>query len=84
MAARSLSANDVRRRARNAPRFLILTYENSGPTYSLDSGDRVTVKAARELIGDDMPDNPRQADLFFEPSNDGLFPGFSQTFHSKG
>jgi hypothetical protein len=62
-----------RRRIRKAlreDRFLMCTYEGTGPAYSLDNGIAVPRKLAAELTGA----GKLQADLFLRPNDDGLFP----------
>ncbi len=56
------------------------TYEPAGAVYSLDNGVPVSKKLAAELI------NPKrlQTDLFLRPNEDGLFPGFTQTWRGEG
>jgi hypothetical protein len=51
-------------------RLLMVTHSPEGESFGLDTGQAVTAKKAREI----------QADLFVTPQNDGLFPGFSQTW----
>ncbi len=48
--------------------------------YSLDNGVPVPKKLAAELTGAAN----LQADLFLRPNEDGLFPGFTQTWHAEG
>jgi hypothetical protein len=56
------------------------TYEGTGKVYSLDNGVAVPPKLAAELT-----DPTRlQADLFLRPNEDGLFPGFTQTWRAEG
>ncbi len=72
-----------RRRIRKAlreDRFLMCTYEGTGPAYSLDNGIAVPRKLAAELTGA----SKLQADLFLQPNEDGLFPGFTQTWRADG
>ncbi|MFZ0237988.1 MAG: hypothetical protein WAL37_11590, partial [Xanthobacteraceae bacterium] len=61
-------------------RILMCTYEPAGKVYSLDNGVPVPKKLAAELT------NPAklQADLFLQPNEDGLFPGFTQTWRADG
>lgn len=80
--AKALSAKQAAQRMRDSQSFLMLTYEASGASYSLDSGHGVTGKAARELIATGECNAPRQADLFVVANEDGLFPGFSQTWRN--
>jgi hypothetical protein len=56
------------------------TYEPAGAVYSLDNGVPVSRKLAGKLT------NPRrlQADLCLRPNEDGLFPGFTQTWRAEG
>ncbi len=56
------------------------TYEPAWTVYSLDNGVPVSRKLAGELT------NPQrlQADLFLRPNEDGLFPGFTQTWRAEG
>jgi hypothetical protein len=56
------------------------TYETAGAVYSLDNGVAVSKKLAAELT-----DAARlQTDLFLRPNEDGLFPGFTQTWRADG
>jgi hypothetical protein len=55
---------------RQPDRFMMLTHQSDGDHFNLDNGARLPKAVAREL----------QSDLFVRPSEDGLFPGFSQTF----
>jgi hypothetical protein len=60
---------------------LMLTLTQSGPLYSIDGHGTVATKLARGLT---QPcDGPIQADLFLQPNEDGLFPGFSQTWQAQ-
>ena len=68
------------RKALREDRFLVCTYEGVGPVYSLDNGIPVSRKLAAELTGA----SKLQADLFLQPNDDGLFPGFSQTWRAEG
>ena len=77
--AKALSAKQAAQRMRDSASFLMLTYESGGAAYSLDSGHGVTGKAARELIATGEGNAP-QTDLFVVANEDGLFPGFSQTW----
>jgi hypothetical protein len=61
-------------------RFLLCTYEGTGPVYSLDNGIPVSRKQAAELTGA----GKLQADLFLQPNEDGLFPGFTRTWRAEG
>jgi hypothetical protein len=67
------------RKALQRERILMCTYEPTGKTYSLDNGVPVPRKLATELT------DPAklQADLFLRPNEDGLFPGFTQTWRAK-
>jgi hypothetical protein len=67
------------RRALREDRTLMCTYETAGVTYSLDNGIPVSRKLANELTGA----RTLQADLFLRPNEDGLFPGFTQTWRAK-
>jgi hypothetical protein len=68
------------RNALRGYRILMCTYEPAGKTYSLDNGIPVPKKLATELT------DPAklQADLFLRPNEDGLFPGFTQTWRAEG
>lgn len=61
-------------------RVLMCTYESAGPVYSLDNGIPVPRRLAGELTGA----TKLQADLFLRPNEDGLFPGFTQTWRAEG
>ena len=74
--SRSLSAKQARDRLKRPDSYLMLTYENGSPSYSLDNGFGVTKRAGAELTQCFV----NQSDLFLAPSEDGLFPGFSQTW----
>jgi hypothetical protein len=58
---------------------LMLTLTQSGPLYSIDGQGTVPTKLARGLVNP----GPMQADLFLRPNEDGLFPGFSQTWQAQ-
>jgi len=49
---------------------LMVTNTPDGASYGLGTGAAVPSKVAREI----------QGDLFVKPSDDGLFPGMSQTW----
>ncbi len=68
------------RKALREDRFLMCTYEPRGAAYSLDNGIPVSRKLAAELTGA----SKLQADLFLQPNEDGLFPGFTQTWRREG
>jgi hypothetical protein len=55
------------------------TFEPSGAAYTLDNGVAVPKKLAAELT------NPAklQGDLFLRPNEDGLLPGFTQTWRAE-
>jgi hypothetical protein len=55
------------------------TYEPTGTVYTLDNGVPVPKKLAAELTGAGR----LQADLFLRPNEDGLFPGFTQTWRAE-
>lgn len=55
-------------------RFLMITHQPGGAFYNLDTGEPVSKQVVDQL----------QGDLFIRAAEDGLFPGFSQTFHAKG
>jgi hypothetical protein len=57
---------------------LMLTLTQSGPLYSIDGHGTVATKLARGLTNP----GPMQPDLFMRPNEDGLFPGFSQTWQA--
>jgi hypothetical protein len=67
------------RRALREDRLLMCTYEGTGPVYSLDNGIPVPRKLAGELTGA----SKLQSDLFLRPNDDGLVPGFSQTWRAE-
>src|SRR6476660_5036589 len=68
------------RAALRRERLLMCTYEPAGTVYSLDNGVPVSKKLAADLV------NPQrlQGDLFLRPNEDGLFPGFTQTWRAEG
>jgi hypothetical protein len=67
------------RKALREDRMLVCTYEPAGPVYSLDNGVAVSKKLASELTGA----SKLQADLFLRSNEDGLFPGFTQTWRAE-
>jgi hypothetical protein len=67
------------RSALRRDRMLMCTYEPTGKVYSLDNGVPVPKKLAAELTGPAK----LQADLFLQPNEDGLFPGFTQTWRAE-
>jgi len=68
------------RNALRGDRVLMCTYEATGTVYSLDNGVPVSKKLAAELTSP----TKLQADLFLQPAEDGLFPGFTQTWREEG
>ena len=68
------------RNALRGNRVLMCTYEPAGKVYSLNDGVPVSKKLAAELTS---PTNCRR-DLFLRRSEDGLFPGFTQTWRALG
>ncbi len=68
------------RSALRRDRILMCTFEAGGSTYSLDNGVPVPKRLAAELTGSAK----LQADLFLRPSEDGLFPGSTQTWRAEG
>jgi hypothetical protein len=67
------------RNALRRDRMLMCTHESTGKVYSLDNGVPVPKKLAIELTGPAK----LQADLFLRPNEDGLFPGFTQTWRAE-
>ena len=68
-------------------RFLFVTYGQEEPVYAINGAGTVPRKAAEELIGlfVDLP-RQRKGGAFEEPlmpCEDGLFPGFSQTWRQR-
>lgn len=63
---------------------LMVTHSKAGPCYSVDQAGDVSAIFARKLIeaseGKPMP----QGDLFMVANEDGLFPGFTQTWKAGG
>ena len=68
------------KRALRENRLLVRTYESSGAVYSLDNGVPVSRKLAAELTSPAK----LQGDLFMRANEDGLFPGFTQTWQAEG
>jgi hypothetical protein len=66
------------RNALRSERVLMCTYEPGGKVYSLDNGVGVPKRLATELIGQ----SELQPALFLTANEDGLFPGFSQTWRA--
>lgn len=63
-------------------RFMMLTYDvASGPSYATDHGVSISRKVGASLTGQGELFGPQDpVDLI--PSDDGLFPGFSQTWRA--
>jgi hypothetical protein len=55
-------------------RLLMVTKSPEGESYGLDNGRAVSARDAAAI----------QTDLFVKPQEDGLFPGFSQTWKREG
>lgn len=66
--------------AMRAFRTLMVTYGADGPTYALDSGVGVTLKAAKAITNGKLV--PSNDDLFIVSNEDGLFPGMPQTWRA--
>jgi hypothetical protein len=59
---------------------LMVTLSQSGPVYTIDGLGAVPTKWARLLTADrEIP----TGDLLMVPNEDGLFPGFSQTWRTE-
>jgi hypothetical protein len=71
----SMNAREIRNALRR-DRTLMCAHEPAGKVYSLDNGMPVPKRLASELTGPAK----LQADLFLQPNEDGLFPGFTQTW----
>jgi hypothetical protein len=61
------------RKALSDGRTLMVTHSADGQSYGLDTGQAVPKAVAESL----------QGDLFVKPSEDGLFPGHSQTWKAE-
>jgi len=66
---------------KDADRYLMCTHRASGTQYTLDTGAAVTAAQAARLTADRLA--AAQGDLFLHPSEDGLFPGHSQTWRVR-
>jgi hypothetical protein len=67
---RITNTEQARQALRQQNRFMIQTHRSeSGDQFSLENGDTVPPRVARQLRQDSL-----------EPSGDGLFPGHSQTY----
>lgn len=60
---------------------LMVTHGTSGKEYATTNGVAVSGKLAKSLLDCGEAQGPQQADLFLVPNEDGLFPGFSQTWN---
>jgi hypothetical protein len=76
----NLRAYAMRVRARPGCLSGSCRYERAGSVYSLYASIRVPKRLAGELTSA----TKLQADLFLRPNEDGLFPGFTQTWRSEG
>jgi hypothetical protein len=70
----------LKARLRDTDAFLMLTNRSSGPEYSTNDGHSVNKRLAESMTGQfELPINcPELPEL--KPNDDGLFPGFSQTW----
>ena len=59
---------------------LMVTHSPSGRDYATTNGIGVSGKLAKGLLACGESVAPCQTDLFLLPNEDGLFPGFSQTW----
>lgn len=59
---------------------LMVTHTPNGDEYGTTLGQSVSARLARNLVQYDMFTVPPDDSLI--PNNDGLFPGFSQTFRA--
>lgn len=69
----------LKSRLSKRPGYLMVTFESGGALYSLDNGETVPRRLGQALTRETQA--PEIADLFLVPAEDGLFPGFSQTYH---
>lgn len=78
-----LSANETRRAMTQSESMLMVTFSHEATSYALTNGVGVTAKAARELTAQcDLPGIPSGPEPLV-PNDDGLFPGFSQTWRAQ-
>jgi hypothetical protein len=68
----TMDAKKTRRALESGERVLMVTNGPKGKAYGLDTGQAVSTRALRSL----------QGDLFLRPSDDGLFPGHTQTWRA--
>jgi len=61
--------------------FLVATY-GATTSYGID-GAAVSSRLARELTAGADEARPTQSDLFLTANEDGLFPGYSQTWRAR-
>lgn len=65
-------------------RLLMVTHASDGPSYALDNGIGVSAKVGRDMTaqGDlfESGNAPPRGNVEIVPNDDGLFPGFSQTW----
>ena len=59
---------------------LMVTHGTSGKDYATTNGIGVSSKLAKGLLNCGEANLAPQGDLFLLPNEDGLFPGFSQTW----
>lgn len=78
MSRRKLSYRQAADALGKPERFLMVTFGGE-PEYQVNGHGTVSAKAVRDLLAD----NPQQ-DLFLRPNDDGLFPGFTQTWKLLG
>jgi hypothetical protein len=77
--ANSFTKSTMKKRLSKRPGYVMVTFEPGGALYSLDTGETIPRRLGKEITGGMIA--PKSGDLFLKPAEDGLFPGFSQTYH---
>lgn len=74
-----LGKKDTLHKIKTGERFLMVTFDGNGKTFA--NGVGVSAKAGAELTAQgELFDTPCHSELKLQPREDGLFPGFSQTW----
>lgn len=79
--AKSLSASKAKAHLR-VGRILVLTY-GAQKQFSIDGVGPISTRLAQQLTMECEGIAPTQGDLFLQSNDDGLFPGFPQTWSAK-
>lgn len=82
MSKRISTRNQMARAIYQDMAALMVTYGPTGGSYATTHGVSVSAKLAKSLLDCGQDAGLTQGELFLAPNDDGLFPGFTQTWRA--